>query len=99
MLNCRKPTTHAALLIALIGCLFVAVTSLANETPGPDSLGDLTQIEFFAQTATTIGTNKLLRMRGADARAQLLVNATFSSGVLRDFTREVTYQASPSGVI
>jgi hypothetical protein len=88
----------AALILAWFGSFSAGLLSLAKETRGSDSLGDLAGLELFAQTATT-GTNKVLLMRGADARAQLLVNATFSSGALRDYTREVSYQTSPSGVI
>ena len=80
--------------IALIGSFSVLV--LAKETT--DSPGELTRLELFAQTASS-GTNQVLHLRGADARQQLLVTATLSTGALRDFTREVTYQTSPAGVI
>jgi len=82
------------LTIALIGSFSVLV--LAKETT--DSPGELTRLELFAQTASS-GTNQVLHLRGADARQQLLVTATLSTGALRDFTREVTYQTSPAGVI
>src|SRR6185295_8535512 len=69
------------------------------EPAGADSPGELTRLELLAQTATGTETNRELRLRGADARQQLLVTASFSTGALRDYTREVSYQTSPAGVI
>src|SRR5207249_12320120 len=73
--------------------------ALAKETAAPDSPGELTRLKLLAQTAAGPETNQVLRLRGADARQQLLVTASFSTGALRDFTREVSYQTSPAGVI
>src|SRR6266478_6853034 len=73
--------------------------ALAKETAAPDSPGELTRLELFAQTADSTGTNQVLHLRGADARQQLLVTANFSSGALRDYTREVSYETSPAGII
>src|SRR5438876_1709229 len=73
--------------------------ALAKETAAPDSPGELTRLKLLAQTAAGPETNQVLRLRGADARQQLLVTASFSTGALRDYTREVSYQTSPAGVI
>jgi len=89
--------TLASLIIALIGSF--SVLALAQETAGPDSPGELTRLELIVPTAASTGTNQVLRLHGADARQQLLVTASFSTGALRDYTREVTYQTSPAGVI
>ena len=89
----------APLIIGLMIRLCGRLPALAKEAPGSDSPGDLTRLELLAQTATGTGTNPVLRLRGADARQQLLVNASFSTGALRDYTREVSYQTSPAGVI
>src|SRR5207253_3107230 len=88
-----------AILLLAVGSFLGAFLALAKETAGPDSPGELTRLELFAQSAAGTGTNQDLRLRGADARQQLLVTASFSSGALRDYTREVTYQTSPAGVI
>jgi hypothetical protein len=40
-----------------------------------------------------------LTLRGKDARQQLIVTAKLDGDALRDFTRKVTYQASPDGII
>src|SRR6266850_1792202 len=73
--------------------------ALAKGTTEPEAPGELTRIEVFAQTEGGTGTNQVLRLRGADARQQLLVTASFRTGALRDYTREVSYQTSPAGVI
>src|SRR5207302_10904454 len=93
-----KPMPIARLLIALGGSSF-CFPALAKETPGTDSPGELTHLELFAQTAAGTETNQVLHLRGADAREQLLVTANFSTGALRDYTREVGYQTLPAGII
>src|SRR5437870_9942232 len=94
-----KTVTLGSLIIAVIGGFSGGFPAMATETAAPDSLGELTRLEVFAQTVDTAGTNQVLHLRGADARQQLLVTANFSTGALRDFTREVSYQTSPAGVI
>src|SRR5205809_2820997 len=86
--------THMARCVSLylfvllvIGTLSGGFLSLAKAA-GPDSPGELTRLELLAQTANTTGTNQVLRLRGADARQQLLVTANFSTGALRDYTRD-----------
>src|SRR5438445_3821480 len=86
-------------LLVMLGSFSGGFLALAKETAGLDSSAELTHLELFAQTAASTGTNQVLRLRGADARQQLLVTATFSTGGLRDYTREVSYQTSPAGVI
>src|SRR6266850_1109502 len=86
-------------LLMVLGSLWGGSPAPAKETAGPDSPGELTRLELFAQPAASAETNQVLRLRGADARQQLLVTANFSTGALRDYTREVSYQASPAGVI
>src|SRR5882672_1002512 len=82
-------------LLMVIGSF--SVPALAKETA--DSPGELKRLELLAQTGASTGTNQVLRLRGADARQQLLVTASFSTGALRDYTREVRYETSPTGVI
>jgi len=40
-----------------------------------------------------------LKLRGADARQQLLATARLTNGALRDFTRQVSYDVAPAGVV
>src|ERR1051325_997557 len=90
-----KTVAFAPMLISLAGSLSVSAPAMG----ATDSSGELTRLELFAQSDATTGSNQLLRLRGADARQQLLVTATLSSGALRDYTRQVNYQTSPGGVI
>src|SRR5438045_3753466 len=99
MLNRSKTITLASLIIALIGGLSGGFPTSAKEGVVPDSPGELMRLELVAQSATNAPTNQVLHLRGADARQQLLVNAIFSKGELRDYTREVSYQTSPAGII
>src|SRR5262249_6245995 len=69
----------------------------AKETADPP--GELTRLELFGPTVSSNGSNQVLHVRGADARQQLLVTANFSTGALRDYTREVSYQTSPGAVV
>src|SRR2546427_8170309 len=87
-----KIITLAPLIIELLGSL-----ALAKETA--DSPGELTRLELLVPTAASTGTNQVLRLSGVEARQQLLVTASFSTGALRDYTREVRYETSPAGVI
>src|SRR5256885_15969074 len=43
-------------------------------------------------------TNQPVRIRGAGVKQQLLVTGVAESGALRDITREVRYQISPSSI-
>src|SRR2546422_272945 len=96
MARCVSSYLFLLMVIASFSGGFLA---LAKETPGPDSSGELKGLELFVPTAAGTETNKVLRLRGADARQQLLVTASFAKGGLRDYTREVTYHTSPAGVI
>ena len=43
-------------------------------------------------------TNAIIRLRGADARQQVLVTGVTESGAEIDYTRKVRYETSPAGV-
>src|SRR6059036_1657653 len=44
-------------------------------------------------------TNFTVRLRGADARQQLLASEKLDSGILVDVTRHVTYDTVPAGIV
>ena len=44
-------------------------------------------------------SNAVIRLRGADARQQLLATAKLDSGLPVDLTRHVTYEAAPAGIV
>src|SRR5262245_64470829 len=43
--------------------------------------------------------SRALRLRGSDARQQVLATAKLSDGALRDVTRQVTYSVAPANVV
>ncbi len=63
------------------------------------------QAEAGAARPTTLqihvrgtGPDESLRLRGGDARQQVLVTAKFANGVERDYTRQVVFRVSPATV-
>jgi hypothetical protein len=64
-------------------------------TPGLGDPGQLSAVELDAGA----GTGKAFRLRGADARQQLVTSGKFSSGQFRDMTRQVKYTAEPAGIV
>ena len=99
MLNRLKTITFAALIVALVGNFSGGFRALAKETTASKPSGELTALELLTRPAAGTETNQMLRLRGADARQQLLVTAKFNTGAVRDYTREVSYETSPAGVI
>jgi hypothetical protein len=97
----QMPRFFTPLFFVSVGvcCYLNGVPAIAGETAGPDSPGELKHLELLVPTAASAGTNQVLRLHGADARQQLLVTANFSTGAVRDYTREVSYQASPAGIV
>ena len=90
--------SRALVLMIVIGTLSGGFPALATETPAADSPTQLTRLELLAPTTADPG-NQGLHLRGADARQQLLVTAALNTGALLDYTREVTYETSPGGVV
>lgn len=100
LLRPKKFVFGALIALWLAGFSSAGLAQPAEALPvGDPATGELKTLELFASTAAKSGTNQILHLRGADARQQLLVTARFSSGALRDYTRQVSYQVSPSGVI
>jgi hypothetical protein len=82
--------------------MFTAVAlagdSQTGEVAPPPGLGDPGALESLKiETARSADGATLLI--GGDARQQLLVDGVYSSGQVRDLTREVTYQVEPEGVV
>jgi hypothetical protein len=67
-----------------------AVATLA-EAPGLGEPGELVSL--------TVESASYGAMRGSDARRQLVVTGKHSSGQLRDWTRKVTFESMPQGVV
>jgi hypothetical protein len=62
-------------------------------TPAPVSL------HLHIDSTAEVTTNVIVRLRGADARQQLLTTAKADSGMLLDVTRQVTYETEPGGIV
>jgi hypothetical protein len=85
--------SKSTVLSLLFGAFFSG--ALISKEP-PDKLASL---EFQLPSPTGKGSDRVLRLRGKDARQQLLVTAKLDDGALRDFTRRVSYSAAPASVI
>jgi hypothetical protein len=73
---------------------FFIVPLISKESPGK-----LANLEFQLPSPAGKGSDRMLHLRGKDARQQLLVTAKLDNGEPRDFTRQVSYSASPASVI
>jgi hypothetical protein len=97
-------------LIPLFRLRFVMATLVWLVAPaawaGPDSTESVEKmallslrLDFRADEDPGVPNTNTLIFRGPDSRQQLLTTARLTNGALRDLTRLVTYEASPSGVV
>lgn len=77
--------------ISFLGTL----AALAKETAAAKSPGKLKSLHIRG----TSDSSATLRIRGADARQQLVVTGEFEQGALRDYTHRAVYQTSPEGIV
>jgi hypothetical protein len=56
-------------------------------------------LQLHTDSQTEKKTNVVVRLRGADARQQLLATAKLDSGMLLDVTRHVTYETAPTDIV
>ncbi len=91
----------AAPLLGVALLFAVGATSPASpkETGASDLPGKLTSLKIHFQSSGEDQTVETLRLRGHDARQQLLITAKFDGGAVRDFTRQVAYETSPAGIV
>jgi uncharacterized protein DUF1549/uncharacterized protein DUF1553/Big-like domain-containing protein len=91
----------AAPLAALFAAAFLACLTPAPandnkpKAPGLGDPGQLTAIEIESGRLK----DGLVTIAGRDAGQQLVVTGRYSSGQTRDFTRQVTYEVSPAGIV
>jgi hypothetical protein len=64
----------------------------------PDAPTEL-RLHFRTEAAEASTNSPLLKLRGADARQQLLATTRLANGALRDQTHQVAYEASPEGIV
>ena len=63
--------------------------------------GQVVRIQFEKSAQIAVGESDSARisMTGADARTQLIVQATFDSGLTRDVTRSISFVVEPAGIV
>src|SRR5256886_9232280 len=90
----------ASRLSTLLAVALLWSVSTFVQAPAKGSPGNLLSLEFqLPSAAAEKVSDPKLRLRGQDARQQLLITAKFDSGALGDFTRRVGYSVSPANVI
>ncbi len=96
MMKCpAAPVLAIAMLFAVGATGFVC----GKEIGGPDLTGKLTSLKIHFQSSGEDQAADTLRLRGHDAKQQLLITAKFDGGAVRDFTRQVSYESSPAGIV
>ncbi len=84
----------------LIPVVLLLIASSVTKAITPNETADrLLNLEFQPLPVAEKETPPVLRLRGKDARQQLLVTAKFDSGVVRDYTRRVSYSVLPPDVV
>ncbi len=83
--------------MAILAVLALLTADLRAD-PGPKGLGDPGTLESISvETGRTIDGRFILT--GPDATQQLLITGKYSSGQLRDLSRQLTYSTLPVGVV
>src|SRR5438105_12296579 len=84
--------------IAWLIALLISAGVVGAAEPGEEP-AKLLSLEFQLPSSALTESDRTLRLRGQDARQQLLVTAKFDDGLLRDFTRQVLYSVSPPNIV
>jgi len=84
---------HGSRLLAMVITLAMGSLAIAAELPEAPGLGDPGTLEALVGDS---GTEIVLR--GRDARRQLVIAGQYSSGRLRDLTRELAYGVEPADI-
>ncbi|HYV27186.1 MAG TPA: DUF1549 and DUF1553 domain-containing protein, partial [Candidatus Eisenbacteria bacterium] len=98
-MNRHISINRATLTATLIAVVFTDSVALAKETPASTPLGKPVALQLHVQISSDEKNIPQIRLRGADARQQLLATAKFSTGALRDYTRQLSFQVSPANVV
>lgn len=89
--------TNRLLCAVTVASAFATFHSAFAEPAKPKGLGDPGQLSALKIEPTVDGKPIVLRSR--DARQQVYVTGSYSSGQLRDHTRKVQYSAEPAGIV
>ncbi|MDB5356254.1 MAG: hypothetical protein JWN24_2707 [Phycisphaerales bacterium] len=90
-----------AVLVGLSIALTVAIPARAGDQPTTEKQIAVQDIGPIQSLAVCPGDPAVtsLKLRGSDARQQLVVTGSFAAGAQRDLTREVKYEVTPAGII
>lgn len=91
-----RMTRRLMLAVSTATCLSLATQTFA-EPAKPKGLGDPGALGGLKIEPSAEG--KPVVLRGRDARQQVYVTGTYSSGQLRDHTRKVQYATEPAGIV
>src|SRR5688572_8699498 len=105
-----RPRLAASLWAAPFAAAFLALNvstaadnqPISNRKPAAPGLGNpgaLVSIEIESGRAGNDAKQQLVTIAGRDAVQQLVVTGHYKTGQVRDLTRTVTYEVSPSGIV
>ena len=83
------------LFCAAVALAVVSSATVGTAAPEPKGLGDPGVLDALKVEAE----DGKLTIRGRDARQQLIVTGTYSSGQLRDHTHTVNFSVAPEGIV
>lgn len=98
-------STRAILIAAFLAIAPLAVARAGESAPAKSAPGETAPTSAAPQSlyihfSSDVGSSpRDLRLRGADARQQLLVTAQCADGRPRDFTKQAHYETSPGNIV
>jgi hypothetical protein len=95
----KLPTALNRAAIWSVLLLSGTLIGFGKEADAAQAPGKLASLRIEHRVSAQKDATQPLRLRGADARQQLLVTGQFSEGALRDYTHRVSYQSTPEGVV
>jgi hypothetical protein len=75
------------------------VSAAESQSSSTNATAVITNLRFEVSGALPATEPAVLRLRGADIRRQVIVTAQLEDGSLIDYTRRVSYQVSPAGIV
>ncbi len=91
----EKARTVASLLVSSL-CLSAMSAQAANDT---NVVAQAQPAALALHARMEAGASETLKLRGSDARQQLLATMRLTNGALRDVTRTVSYDVTPANIV
>ncbi|MDB5305593.1 MAG: hypothetical protein JWM97_3142, partial [Phycisphaerales bacterium] len=97
----RNDMRSLAVLIGLSVAVAIAASARGADQPATEKQVAVQDIGPLKTLAICPGDPAItaLKLRGSDARQQLVVTGSFATGAQRDLTREVKYEVAPTGIV